>query len=132
MQIVVHQDVSEGKDMGLVPKTFLESTIGDHKNEKDSHSIVRVDITIAPPIAKTMIVYELDPLGKVAEHEPLLMEQSKETLGKKGFVEIVVSEKPASKEQTQLDGMAKTTTLEKWRIIVSFALIPHIIGHSKW
>jgi hypothetical protein len=36
LQTISDQDVSEGEDMGLLPKNSLESTIGDHKNEKDS------------------------------------------------------------------------------------------------
>ncbi len=60
--------------MRLLPKKSLESTIGDHKNEKNSHSIVGVEATIAPPIAKAMIMYELDLAGKVAKYEALLME----------------------------------------------------------
>jgi len=82
LQTIVDQDVGEGKNMGLLLKKFLELAIGDHKNEKDSHSIVGVEATIAPPIVKAMIMYELDLAGIVAEHEALLMEQSKETLGK--------------------------------------------------
>jgi len=117
--------------MGLLPKTYLELAIGDHKNEKNSHSIVGVEATIAPPIAKAMTMYELDPTGIITEHEALLMEESKETLGKEGFVEIVALEKITNKEQTKPNGMAKTTTLEKWRARASFASIFHTVGHSK-
>ncbi len=113
LQTIANQDVGEGEDMGLLPKKFLELAIGDHKNEKDSHSIVGVEATIAPPIAKAMIMYELDLVGIVVEHEALLMEQSKETLGKQGFVEIVALEKHVNKEQIEPDGMAKTIALEK-------------------
>ncbi len=49
---------------------------------KKIHSIVGVEATIAPPIAKAMTMYELDPAGRVVKCEALIMEQSKETLGK--------------------------------------------------
>ncbi len=112
-QTTAVRDVGEGEDMGLLPEDSLESTIRDHKNEKDSHSIAGVEATMAPPIAEAMTMYELDPAGRAAEQEALLMEQSKETLGKQGFVEIVALEKHVNKEQIEPDGMAKTIALEK-------------------
>ncbi len=44
---------------------------------KKIHSIVGIETTITPPITKAMTMYELDLVGRVVEHEALIMDNQR-------------------------------------------------------